>query len=116
MYLFPPKERAASSSLLLISPSSSSSVRRVTGFLEPPISAFLLASRKIISRMAFLCLLPGWHSMYCFISRLENPLVPPKYPMTDSSSSAVCGILEPPVLDSDRKVSTALVSRRFKPF
>ncbi len=48
------------------------------GFLAPPCSVFLEARRTTISRIEFLIRLPGGDSKYCFISRPEKPLAPPK--------------------------------------
>lgn len=48
------------------------------GFLAPPCSVFLAASRTIISRTEVRMRLPGGDSKYCLSSREANPLVPPK--------------------------------------
>lgn len=48
------------------------------GFLAPPCSVFLDASRTIISSTEVRIRLPGGDSKYCFSSSEAKPLVPPK--------------------------------------
>lgn len=48
------------------------------------------------SSILALCELPGGLSKYCLTSSDENPETPPKYSMTRSSTSQLCGMFCPP--------------------
>ncbi len=92
------------------SASSSSSVHCVSGFLAPPWSVFFVTRRTTVSSIFVLAAPPGGLSKYCLTRRAEKPLVPPKYSMSRSSSSAECGMLWPPVWAARRKLLTAPTS------
>ena len=78
--------------------SSSSSDHSPNGFLAPPASVFLTTRRTIASSIFVLAAPPGGLSKNCLTRREENPLVPPKYSMSLSSSSELWGMFCPPVV------------------
>lgn len=86
--------------------SSSSSDQSCSGFFAPPLSTFLVTSRHIVSRSRFLAVPPGGESKYCLTKTDENPPTPPKYWNTRSTNSAVCGMLEPPLMVVEQNRST----------
>ncbi len=56
---------------------------------------------------------PGGESKYCFTIMAANPLEPPKYSMTRSSSSLEWGMLSPPRVAALTKALDAPVSMAF---
>lgn len=100
------------------SDSNSSSDHWVSGFFAPPNSVFLVTSRTMPSSNFVRCDPPGGESKYCLTIMAANPLAPPKYSITRSSSSLECGMFSPPLPAAFVKAlrapsSMALMSRSF---
>jgi hypothetical protein len=104
--VLPWKADRACSNLLFSSSSSSSSVQSVRGFLAPPESTFFVTIRQIVSSSRLRADEPGAESQYCLTSTAAMPPVPPKYWKIRSITSAVCGMLEPPLEAERRNRST----------
>jgi hypothetical protein len=111
---FPLSVTRASWNLLFSSSSSSSSDQRESGFFAPPESTFLVTSRQSVSISLFLADPPGEESQYCLTTTAEKPATPPKYWKTRSSSSAECGMFDPPWTTDPSRRSTPASSILFR--
>ena len=86
--------------------------------MAPPSSVFFVTSRTIPSSNLVRCEPPGGASKYCLTIMAANPLEPPKYSISRSSTSLECGMFSPPLpaafVNASRAPSSmALMSRFF---